>query len=66
MHELYELKEKLMKELEEYGKQDLTAGSLEVVEFCTIVLGLADLTVLFLLSPAPNVSISFFDSDFND
>lgn len=32
MHELYELKEKLMKELEEYGKQDLTAGSLEVVD----------------------------------
>lgn len=32
MHELYELKEKLMKELEEYGKQELTAGSLEVVD----------------------------------
>lgn len=32
MHELYELKEKLMKELEGYGKQDLTAGSLEVVD----------------------------------
>ena len=32
MHELYELKEKLMSELEEYGKQDLTAGSLEVVD----------------------------------
>ena len=32
MHELYELKDKLMKELEEYGKQDLTAGSLEVVD----------------------------------
>ena len=32
MHELYELKEKVMKELEEYGKQDLTAGSLEVVD----------------------------------
>jgi hypothetical protein len=32
MHELYELKDRLMKELEEYGKQDLTAGSLEVVD----------------------------------
>lgn len=32
MHELYELKDKLMKELEEYGTQDLTAGSLEVVD----------------------------------
>ena len=32
MHDLYELKEKLMKELEEYGKQELTAGSLEVVD----------------------------------
>ena len=32
MHELYELKDKLMSELEEYGKQDLTAGSLEVVD----------------------------------
>lgn len=32
MHELYELKEKLMKELEEYGTQELTAGSLEVVD----------------------------------
>lgn len=32
MHELYELKEKLMAELEEYGKQELTAGSLEVVD----------------------------------
>jgi hypothetical protein len=33
MHELYELKEKLCKELEEYGgKEDLTAGSLEVID----------------------------------
>lgn len=32
MHELYELKDKLMKELETYGKQELTAGSLEVVD----------------------------------
>jgi len=32
MHELYELKEKLMKELNEYGTQELTAGSLEVVD----------------------------------
>lgn len=33
MHELYDLKEKLCKELEEYGKkEDMTAGSLEVVD----------------------------------
>lgn len=33
MHELYELKEMLMKELEEYGsKGEMTAGSLEVVD----------------------------------
>lgn len=33
MHELYELKEMLCKELEEYGKKgDLSAGSLEVVD----------------------------------
>ena len=32
MQELYELKDRLMKELYEYGKQDLTAGSLEVVD----------------------------------
>lgn len=32
MHELYELKDKLMKELEEYGSQELSAGSLEVVD----------------------------------
>lgn len=32
MHELYELKEKLCKELEEYGKKEMSAGSLEVVD----------------------------------
>lgn len=32
MHELYELKEKLMEELEAYGKRELSAGSLEVVD----------------------------------
>lgn len=33
MHEIYELKEMLMKELEEYGrKRDLSTGSLEVVD----------------------------------
>ena len=32
MHELYELKEKLMEELEKYGAEELTAGSLEVVD----------------------------------
>lgn len=32
MHELYELKDKLMKELEEYGSQEMSAGSLEVVD----------------------------------
>lgn len=33
MHELYELKEMLCKELEEYGsKGDLSAGSLEIVD----------------------------------
>lgn len=32
MHELYELKDKLLRELEEYGKQELTTGSLEVVD----------------------------------
>lgn len=32
MHELYELKEKLCEELEKYGQQDLTAGSLEVID----------------------------------
>ena len=33
MHELYELKEMLCKELEEYGRKgDLSAGSLEIVD----------------------------------
>ena len=33
MHEIYELKEQLMKELEEYGRKgEMTAGSLEVVD----------------------------------
>ena len=32
MHELYELKEKLCKELEEYGKKEMSAGSLDVVD----------------------------------
>lgn len=33
MHEIYELKEMLMNELEEYGrKQDLSTGSLEVID----------------------------------
>lgn len=33
MHEeLYELKEKLCEELEKYGQQELTAGSLEVID----------------------------------
>ena len=33
MHEIYELKEMLLKELEEYGKRgDLSAGSLEIVD----------------------------------
>lgn len=32
MHEIYELKEKLMKELEEYGKKEMSAGSLDVVD----------------------------------
>ena len=32
MHELYEIKEKLMKELEEYGKQEMSAGNLQVVD----------------------------------
>ena len=33
MHELHELKDKLVKELEEYGRQgDLSAGSLDVVD----------------------------------
>jgi hypothetical protein len=32
MHELMELKERLCKELEEYGKKDLSAGTLDVVD----------------------------------
>lgn len=32
MHELYEIKEKLIKELEEYGSQEMSAGSLEVID----------------------------------
>jgi len=32
MHELYELKEKLMKELAEYSKDELSTGSLEVID----------------------------------
>ncbi len=32
MHELYELKEKLCDELEEYGSKEMTAGSLEVID----------------------------------
>ena len=32
MHEIYELKEKLMKELGEYGSQEMTAGSLQVID----------------------------------
>lgn len=32
MHELYELKEMLCKELEEYGQKEVTTGSLEVVD----------------------------------
>ena len=32
MHELYELKEKLLKELNEYSSQEMSAGSLEVID----------------------------------
>lgn len=32
MHEIYELKEKLMRELEEYGTKEMSAGSLEIVD----------------------------------
>lgn len=32
MHELYELKEKLCKELKKYGSKELSAGSLDVVD----------------------------------
>ena len=32
MHELYELKEKLMKELNQYASEEMSAGSLEVID----------------------------------
>lgn len=32
MHELYELKDKLLKELEEYGQKEMSAGSLDVID----------------------------------
>ena len=32
MHELYELKEKLLNELEEYSRKEMTSGSLEVID----------------------------------
>lgn len=32
MHEIYELKDMLCKELEKYGSKELTAGSLEVID----------------------------------
>ena len=32
MHELHELKEKLLRELEEYGSKELSAGTLDVVD----------------------------------
>lgn len=32
MHELYELKDKLMNELEEYGSKEMSAGTLDVVD----------------------------------
>ena len=32
MHELYELKEKLMKELDQYASEEMSAGSLEVID----------------------------------
>ena len=32
MHEIYELKDMLCKELEEYGSKELTAGSLDVID----------------------------------
>ena len=35
MHELYELKEKLCDELKEYGRKDMSAGTLEVVDKLT-------------------------------
>lgn len=35
MHELHELKDMLCEELEEYGKKELTAGSLDVIDKLT-------------------------------
>ena len=35
MHELYELKEKLMDTLEEYAKKDMTGNNLEIVDKLT-------------------------------
>ena len=35
MKELYELKDKLCEELKEYGKKDMSAGSLDVVDKLT-------------------------------
>ena len=32
MHEIYELKEKLLKELEEYAAKEMSAGSLDVID----------------------------------
>ena len=32
MHELYDLKEKLMKELNQYASEEMSAGSLEVID----------------------------------
>lgn len=32
MHDIYELKEKLLKELEEYGRKGVSTGSLDVVD----------------------------------
>lgn len=32
MHELYELKEKLCRELKEFGEKEMTAGSLDVID----------------------------------
>lgn len=32
MHEIYELKEKLLKELSDYARKDLSAGSLETID----------------------------------
>ena len=32
MHELYELKDKLLKELEEYGSKEMSAGNLQVID----------------------------------